>query len=136
VGFIALLIILWIIIMGFYFPSLRPDNTSVETTLGTRVVKTDNGNWEITITGGSKPVASLTIQVVNITGQSQLTKKCSDIKNQIGDPDSVFNDTDNNNLANAGDTILLKTSGGHVHKGDAVHLLNGNLIVGKVDSLP
>jgi hypothetical protein len=108
----------------------------VETTIGIRVNKTAAGDWQLQITGGSKPVSSLTLQVANQTGEIVFKKTFASIKIPSSDPDAAFNDTDRNNNVNAGDTILLKASGGHVQAGYEVRLLRGDLVLGLLRSLP
>ena len=109
---------------------------TVETTLGIRANKTAEGDWQLLITGGSEPVSSLTLQVANLTGGIVFKKPIASIKIPSSDPDAAFNDTDWNNHVNAGDTILLKASGGLVQAGYEVRLLSGDSVLGLLRSLP
>ncbi len=112
-----------------------PNYPGVETTIQVRVNKAAEGDWLLSIVSGSKP-ASLTLQVVNRTNEIVFIKTLASIKIPASDPDAAFTDTDGNNKVNAGDTILLKASGGLVKAGQRVQLLWGNSLVGVVKSLP
>ena len=113
-----------------------PNYHGVETNIGVRVNKTAGGDWLLLIVYGDKPVSSLTLQVANQTGDIVFKKTLASIKIPSGDPDAVFNDTDGNNILNAGDTILLKASGGHVRAGQEVRFMRGDHVLGRVKSLP
>lgn len=124
-------------LIGVWEDSNRdPNNPGVETNIGVRVNKTAEGDWLLSIVSSSKPVSSLTLQVVNLTGEIVFKKTLASIKIPSGDPDAAFDDTDGNNNLSPGDTILLKASGGHVKAGYKVQLMRGNAVLGLIRSLP
>ena len=124
------------IIVSLYYEFFPQDYPPIETYLGTRVEKTDNGDWQINITYGNKTVSSLTLQISNLTGGIIFKVPFESIKNPTSNPDAAYNDTNGNDRVDPGDTILLKASGGHVQSGFHVRLLMGDYIVGIVKELP
>jgi hypothetical protein len=105
--------------------------------LGTRVNQTSPGNWTVYIAGGSKIASHMRVSVFNHTiGQETVNKIVSNLAPDRNDPDAVFNDANSNSRIDAGDTIILKASGGHVAAGNTVRFLHGDIIFGTIRALP
>jgi hypothetical protein len=136
---VVLLVLIPVILAGvlvFYLQSLPASGGNVDTNLGIMTDTTPIGDWMLTITYGSQPASSLTLHVTNSsTGQTVLTKNIPSIKYPTSDPDAIYNDNNGNNKVDAGDSIILKASGGHVQVGDMVRILKGESIVGTVIAL-
>lgn len=108
----------------------------VETALGLRVVDS-GGDWIVEVTSGSKAVSSVRLMVINpSTGAANVNKMLGTVEYQDNDPDASYNDNNGNNKMDAGDTILLKSSGGHVHSGDKVQFVTGDTVIGAIKELP
>ena len=137
---VGLTIVIVILLLGIpvMFPKPQPlGDGPLMTTLGTRVNQTTQGNWTITITGGSYQASSVRLMVVNSTsGQDTINKAVSKLAPARNDPDAVFNDCNANSKLDAGDTIILKSSGGLVATGYTVRFLQNNHIIGTIMGLP
>lgn len=137
---VILVVVLPIIIAGVlivYLQTLPAGGGEVETTLGLRVEPQGNGNWLVSVTSGTKTVSSVRLQVINpSTGQSTVNKAMSYLAPAYNDPDASYNDNNVNGRLDAGDSILLRSSGGHVAAGYKVQLLVGGSVVGTIKELP
>jgi len=138
---VILVIVMPLAIAGFlvvYLQTLPPDSSpSVETNLGLRVETMQTGGWLVSVTSGTKTASSVTLQVINpSTGAPTVSKLVSALAPAYSDPDAKYNDNNGNNRLDAGDTIQLKTSGGHIVAGYKVQLLVGDNIVGMIKELP
>jgi hypothetical protein len=123
--------------MFVFFQTLPPDSPEIETTIGLRVSSGGDGTWLIDVTSGTRPAQSVTLQVSNpATGQPTLSKKVSSLAPYCSDPDATWNDNNHNDRLDAGDTILLRSSGGHVSTGYKVQLLAGDNVIGTIKELP
>jgi hypothetical protein len=109
----------------------------IVTTIGLRVADRSAGNWTIEILSGRKDPRDLRLQVINpSTGALALSKVVASLAPSYNDSDARYNDNNGNNRLDAGDTIQLKSSGGHIHAGYKVQLLVGAAIVGTIKELP
>jgi len=137
---VVLLVVITVVIGGVLVVFLQTVPTSggdVETTLGLRVQKAGSGTWLVDVTAGSKAVSSVRLQVVDpSTGLTTVSKMMSYLSPTYNDPDAIYNDNNQNNRLDAGDSIQLKSSGGHIAAGYKVQLLIGSSIVGTIRELP
>jgi len=137
---VVLVIVLPIVIAGVlmvYLQTIPVDGGHVETTMGLRVEKLQSGGWLVSVTSGSKTASGVTLQVINpSTGAPTLNKVVASLAPSYNDSDARYNDNNGNNRLDAGDTIQLKSSGGHIYAGYKVQLLVGDSIVGTIKELP
>jgi len=110
--------------------------TVPETTLSPRVAKTPGGDWLVSIATGSKPASSIELQINDWTGGIVFRNTLSNTADPAGNPDVFFNDTDGDKNVDAGDTILLRASGGRIHSGFSVWFMRDDHILGRVKELP
>jgi hypothetical protein len=109
----------------------------VETNVGLRAESRGNGNWTISVTSGSKNAVDVRLQVIDpATGSARVSKMVYALLPKFDDPDGVYWDNNQNDKLDAGDTIQLKSSGGHVKAGDKVQLLKGDSVIGTIKELP
>ncbi len=118
----------------------RPEtlgSVPVTTYLGLRANQTSPGNWTITIVCGRYEAPGVRLTVVDpSTGESTVSKLVSNLVPAKNNPDAVFNDHTGNSKLDAGDTIILKGSGGHIIAGYKVRFFEGNDIIGTIRELP
>ena len=137
---VVLVIVLPIIIAGVlivYLQTLPYESPTVETNLGLRVEPLQAGGWLLSVVSGTKTASSVTLQVINpSTGAPTVSKLVSSLAPAYSDPDARYNDNNGNNRLDAGDTIQLKASGGHIVAGYKVQILVGDSIVGMIKELP
>jgi hypothetical protein len=138
----AMVLTLVIVILLAAYPVLfpkpePPSEVPPETTLGSMVNQTSPGNWTIYITSGSYKASSIRVTVIDPhTGESTVNKVVSTLTPAKNDPDAVYNDSNANSKIDAGDTIVLKASGGHIVAGYKVQFLQGQNIIGTIRELP
>jgi len=120
-----------------YLQTLPSSGGEVETSLGLRAEQTSNGIWTVSVISGSRNAAGVRLQViVPNTSNPTVNKMVSSLSPTNADPDATYNDNNGNNKLDAGDTFLLKASGGHIAVGYTVQLLAGSSIIGTVKALP
>jgi hypothetical protein len=140
VAVVVIVVVMTVVIAGVlvvYMQTLPMSGGDVETTMGLRVESSGGGYWLVTVTAGSKAVSSVRLQVINpSTGQSTVSKMMSNLATTYNDPDAVYNDNNGNSRLDAGDSIQLKSSGGHIAAGYKVQLLVGDSIIGMIKELP
>jgi hypothetical protein len=124
-------------ILVFWLQALPSSGGNVETSLGLHAVNQGNGNWLVEVTSGTKYASDVDLQVTDSsTGLTTVNKGVAMLAPTYGDPDGTYNDNNHNEKLDAGDTILLKSSGGHIGAGDKVQLLVGSNIIGSIRALP
>jgi hypothetical protein len=140
---VLLIIIVPLSLFWFWAPFDRtPDYPmDVFSSVGLRVENYSDGNWTILVTGGSEPVSSvLLIIVIPTNGTQTVVKALANLTPSNNDPDADYYDTNDNKRIDAGDTLVLKTTGGHILAGYKVMLLRDyvshSLIVGSIKTLP
>lgn len=137
---VVIAVVMTVVIAGFlvvYMQTLPMSGGDVETTLGLRVESSGGGYWLVTVTAGSKAVSSVRLQVITpSTGQSTVSKMVGYLAPAYNDPDATYIDNNGNSRLDAGDSIQLKSSGGHIAAGYKVQLLAGDSIIGMIKELP
>jgi len=137
---VVLAVVLPMLLAGVFLVFLQSTPQSggtVETNLGLRVSPLATGGWLIDVTSGSKPTSSVTLQVIDpATGLTTVSRTVSFLAPPYNDPDATHNDNNQNKKLDAGDTIQLKTTGGHIAAGYQVRLLSGSSVVGTIRELP
>lgn len=129
-------VILWFLAFVAYNLPQQSDFHGIETNLGTRVGRTADGDWLVSITTGSKPASSIELQINDWTGAIVFRNTLSNTADPAGSPDVWFNDTDGDKNVDAGDTILLRASGGRIHSGFSVWFMRDDHILGRLKELP
>jgi hypothetical protein len=143
-AYLAAAVVLTLIIVALLaaypvlFPKPQPTGSiPPETTLGLRVNQTSPGNWTIYISGGSRKASSVRLNVIiPTTAVTTVNKVVSALTPAKNNPDAVFNDSNANSKMDAGDTIILKASGGHIVAGYKVQFLQGQELIGTIRELP
>jgi hypothetical protein len=131
-----------IVVLLAAYPYLLPEpqlpgESPPETFLGLSVNQTSPGNWTIYITAGSYKASSVRLTVVDPhTGETTLNKVVSKLAPAQNDPDAVYNNNFAISNLDAGDTIVLKASGGHIIAGYKVQFLQGRDLIGTIRDLP
>jgi len=138
---LTLIIVILLAAFPVLFPKPEPSSTDgLVTHLGLRVNQTSPGNWTITVVSGGSTIykaSSVRLTVMNqTTGEATVNKVVSKLAPARNDPDAVYNDRNDNSKIDAGDTIVLKASGGHIIAGYKVQFFIGNDIVGTIRDLP
>ena len=129
-------------VLVVYLQTLPSGGGGVETTLGLRTEKNSDGDWLISVTGGSQGATSVTLQVLDPntgaivpTTLTPLVTKYSYVLPITAAPNYIpsgavvgaavgaFNDNNNNNKIDAGDSMVL-------YNADAVTHLNGKNLAG------
>jgi len=115
-------------------PQFQPTDSE---TMGLRAEKTDE-NWTLSITVGVRYLSGLHMQIIDPnTGAKTVDSLLS-----VGETaDFMVNNNDRSGEGNwprlnAGDSILLKSSGGHVQSGYKVLFIRNNNIAGSLNALP
>ena len=119
-------------VLVVYLQTLPSGGGDVQTTIGTRCTKNVNGDWLIDITSGNKNAGDVTIQITNPTTGAQLMS-CK--VTAIAAADGQYNDLNQANKLDAGDSILLLDSGAAI-VGAKVTFLIGDNVIGTVKELP
>ena len=134
----TLLIVILLVSYPVLFPKPQWQGSGKEIFgLGIRVNQTSPGNWTIYITGGSYKASSVRLTVINwTTGARTVDKFVSKLLPATNDPDAVFNDRTADSKFDAGDTIVLKASGGHIIAGYKVKFVQGREVIGTIKELP
>lgn len=123
--------------IGEYFETVGPSNIHVYHGPSIRVTNTTDGDWQLFIVSGYRPVSGMRFCVTDPdSGQTVLTKMLSSIEFSARDTDAIYNDTDKDNILDTGDLITLKASGGHIKAGQKVQFYYYNELVGTVKRLP
>ena len=137
---VVLLVVIPVVIAGVlvvFLQTVPASGGDVETTLSLRVQKAESGTWLVEVTAGSKAVSSVRLQVINpSTDLTTVSKMMSYLSPTHNDPDAIYNDNNQNSRLDAGDSIQLKSSGGHIAAGYKVQLLSGENIIGNIRELP
>jgi len=136
---LTMMIVVLVAAYPYLFPEQQlPGESPPQTFLGLLVNQTSPGNWTITIMCGSYKPSSVRLTVVDPhTGETTLNKVVSTLTPAKNDPDAVFNDNLYvNSKLDAGDTIVPKASGGHIHAGYKVQFFQGRDLIGTIRELP
>jgi hypothetical protein len=138
---VVLLVVMTVAIAGFlvvYLQTLPSSGGNGETPpFGLRVETTASGGWLVSVTAASFSTSSVRLQVIDpSTGLTTVSKMMSHLAPTYNDPDATYNDNNDNSKLDAGDTIQLKSSGGHILAGYKVQLLSGENIIGTIMELP
>ena len=140
VAVVVLVIFVPLILAGVLMVYLQAQPSSGGSTdgfTGIHAEKTTDGDWLLAITSGGDPASSLTLQIIDPSnGQVNISMGLPSTKPTYNNPDAVYNDSNGNNKLDAGDSILLKASGGHVQAGDRVQFMKGDSIIATVNALP
>jgi len=101
------------------------------TDIGLRIGKNDTGDWFVTIMTGRKSISGISIMIVDPhTGNVTVDKPLAVLTQT--DLDATFSDNNHDGKLDAGDTLLLKASGGHIQAGQMFQLMMGqNRLVGR-----
>jgi len=138
-------------VLVVYLQTLPTSGGSVETSLGLRAEKTVNGDWLVSVTGGTQAATVVTFQVIDpTTGAIVATTLAAPgnynfavmpVANWGATACGVFNDNNGNSKIDAGDSILLymlsaaHTNGKNLAGLKVQFLKNGN-IIGTIKELP
>jgi len=102
-----------------------------------RIENSTGGNWTISFTGGSAALKNVHVLITNpSTGERTVDKPISALVPAKNDPDAVFNDRDENNRIDAGDTLLLNGSSPNVLSGYKVQFLKGDNVLAVIKEIP
>jgi flagellin-like protein len=132
-------------VLVVYLQTLPSSGGDVETNLGVRADKASGGGWILNIITGSKNSVDVQIQVVNpATGGNRIVPTYLAVAPgpvDVNNANFVFNDNNNNDKVDAGDTITISAySAGPpitgAMAGDKVQFLKGSSIIGTIKELP
>lgn len=135
----AIFLIISISVMTNYYPTQNPqlNDSPPKTEYGLRVDPTSPGNWTINIAGGSYKASTVWLNIIKpSTGELTVNKIVSKLAPAQKDSDAIFNDQNANSKLDAGDTIILYASGGHIIAGYKVQLIQDRNIIGTIKELP
>jgi hypothetical protein len=134
------IVVLWVMIPIIVVAVILVTNTTLvgpsigaENPVGLNVTKDASGNWLISVnSGGGQNLVDVTLSVTDPdTGASALSTKLS----AIPAADGFFNDTNNDQKINGGDSILLNHTAA-ISAGMKVQLLKGESVLGTIKALP
>jgi hypothetical protein len=145
-------------VLVVYLQTLPTSGGNVETNLGLRIEKNSDGDWLISVTGGSQTATTVTMQVVDpntgalvgttlggLTYNNALSAAAA--LNYIGGAAAgsawgAFNNNNANTKIDAGDTIVLYNADIVTHlngkniAGMKVQFLKGDSIIGTIKEIP
>jgi hypothetical protein len=134
---LAVVILVPAVLVGFmvtYLQTLQQNyaDTSGSYSLGLRAERMGDGDWLITVTSSTHNTTGVTMRVYNAsTGEIVISTKLS----AMDAADGTYNDNNDNNKLDAGDTILLRDTA-KVNPGMKVQFLKGEAVAGTVGALP